>query len=215
MPRKPTGRPNGRPRKTSVSDGVNLVDTVEDIIEDTPPQRVQPPREKKAGPKKVLDETGKAIADAGASIVAAKTPIHFDEAQSLTTPTVRLVGRRLPKLLKNVSPKIKMNPDDAADIEEITATLVKVFLRLLAELIQEIIKNQGKAKAAQQQQQAQGAARPVQPAQPVHVANIVPIRPDVKLPQEQESKPENTGFLSGPHNPAFDLIGTDMGFEGA
>lgn len=200
-------------RKPKVAPGVNLVDTAEEIIKDDE-QRVSPPREKKPGPKKVLDETGKAIADAGAIGLVEVTKgtdgkgLLFAEAQSLTAPLTRILGRRIPDWLKKFVPSVKINPDDAADIEEIAVTLGKYALRILMLTIQEYTLNKEKSVAERQQRQATGTT------QPANVIRMTTPRQDT-TPQEPEHIDAGmTGVVSTQgHNPAFNDLGVDIGME--
>jgi hypothetical protein len=227
--------PAKRGRKPKTPDGVNLVNTAEEVIKEAPLDggNVKPPREQKAGPKKVINETQKAIADAAAAALSQASGgadgrgLLFTEAQSITTPLTRIAGRRVPKILKNYSPKIKMNPDDAADVEEIVVTIGKYFLRLLMLLIKEMVENKEKTQA--QRQQAQGSASrpnlhlvptPIQP-RPVPVQQEPSSLQQEVIRQYQEdiqavsTMGDRVGVGGGTQLQAFEGIGAYTGEEGA
>lgn len=181
-----------------------MIDTTEEVITDEPtaPEAKKPPRQRPAGPKKVINETGKAISDAGAIALVTLSKgkdnrgLTFPEAQSITAPTCRIIARRLPAFLKKFAPKTSLNPDDAADLEEIAITFGKYALRLLMLTLQEII--------AKKESQAERVTRNDVPMQniPAHLTE------DIEALKEEK---ERVGVSSNGHNPMFDPIGVDFG----
>lgn len=203
----------GRPRKDD-----QLIDAdsevSEEMIEDMPAPAPARKRSGRPGAKKVLDETGKGVADAGAllltKISAGKDGkgLLFSEAQSITTPATRIAGRRLPKFLKQFAPKTKLSPADAADLEEILVTLGKYLLRLVLIGIAEW-QNQKDAKEGGQQKEAvmQNAQRPTPRQAPTELQAMQVL--DLTEPEQ-----ERVGVSSNGHNPAFSIIGADFGLGG-
>lgn len=189
--------------------------TAEDTIQDTTP-RVAPPRAQKAGPKKVLTETSKAIADAGAVALTAASAgndgkgLLFEEAQSITHPATRMIGRHIKKWVpdwaKGLIPKAKLDPDDMADLEEIAVTLGKYALRILMVMVKEFVMSKEQQQAAKQQAAARGTAAPARQAPaPAPMQAAFGPEAEEQIPVGQVS--------SNGHNPAFDAIGVDFGIE--
>ena len=222
----PTTRKRTTTRTTRAKKPTNappMVDTKEETIEDAEP-RVAPPREQKAGPKKVLSETAKAIADAGAVVLTVKSAgtdnkgLLFEEAQSITHPATRMIGRRIKKLIPDwakqyLPTKAKLDPDDMADLEEIAVTLGKYALRIVSLMVREFVMGQERAQAAKQQAAAMGTAHANVAAR---AAQAYPPEPEPlheAFGQEAESSAPVGTISSNGHNPAFDAIGADFGIE--
>lgn len=211
------------PRARKPKGTVNMVDTAADIIKDDDDTPGKPPRAQKAGPKKVLSETQKQIADVGASAIHdvtkrknGKSLFSFQEAQGITHPITRMIGRRLPDWLKKFAPSVKVatNPEDAADIEELLVTLGKVALRLAIDIVQEAMDNRENARAAAQQRQAASAPAPAQtwaPA-PAPAPRNLPMVIDSTPPAEEDAIPVGV-LTSNGHNPMFNVLGTDLGIQ--
>lgn len=219
--RKP-GTTTTRTRKprAATAGTVNMVDTTADIIKDDEETPAKPPRAQKAGPKKVLSETQKAIADAGAVALATASRgkdnkgLLFTEAQSITHPATRIIGRRLKKLVPDwakqfIPTKVNIDPDDLADLEEIAVTLGTYALRIITLMVQEFIVSKEAALAKKQQRQATSA-----PAQQVWAPAPAPaplhLVPDA--PSDEDKVPVGV-LTSNGHNPMFNIIGTDLGIE--
>jgi|SRR5579872_3215895 len=144
----------------------------EQLFEEGPPKKAAPKsRSAKPGPKLVLSETSRTIANEGAKVLAKATEgkdkhgLTVEEAQSITTPAMRMIMRRMPNWLKKITAalgvsKLKMNADDLADIQEITLTLGKYVLRLSMVLLNEFI-------SGMEQKQAQSGAQPTPIRRPV------------------------------------------------
>ena len=200
-----------------------MVDTKEETIEDAEP-RVAPPREQKAGPKKVLSETAKAIADAGAVVLTVQSAgndgkgLQFAEAQSITHPLTRMVGRRIKKWVPDwakqyIPTKVKLDPDDMADLEEIAVTLGKYALRIMAMMVREFVMSKEQAQAAKQRAAATGMGAPARPAPAPAYENPIDQQMPEVFGQEAESSAPVGQVSSNGHNPAFDAIGADFGIE--
>lgn len=201
----------GRPRKDSTmidTDGIEEETLEEEEDAPAPPKK---PRQRSPGPKKVLSEASKGIADAGAKVLVdvtggKKTPakaLQFGEAQAITVPTIRIVSRRLPKVLKQFTPKTKLSPEDAADIGMIMATIAKYLLRLILLSIDEYT-NRKETQAGGQQgeaviRNAPTAQRPRPSTMQIYDLDAV------------ESDKERVGVSSNGHNPMFSAIGADFG----
>lgn len=168
----------GRPRKNINTEELEIN---EDIISENDIADKKEKKERKPGAKKVLSETTKAVADTlAASLCYAtqnkanpKKNIAYEEAQSITSPIVRMIGRRLPKFLKPLLPKTKLNEQDAADLEEIIVTLAKFSLRFLAVTMEEITMSKEAKQAEKQQKETtnQQAPAPGTPAAPAPAVN--------------------------------------------
>src|SRR5580765_264826 len=93
----------------------------------------------KAGPKKVLNEFGRNIADTAATVLADSTQVAsgvrekgftFQEAQSITHPGGRILWRHLADTAKGMLPAIPgVEDEDLADVIEIAATVLKFAMR--------------------------------------------------------------------------------------
>lgn len=175
------------------------------------------PRQQKAGPKKVISETTRIVGDGLAAGVLLATSqadrrknLTMEEARSIGHPVVRMVGRRIPAWIKPLLPKTKLNPDDAADIEEIAATLAKWGVRLLTIVVQDFIEAREKALAGRQQQQAVHNTPPPGRTVPDHPsASLNDLRAETREQAVELATPQPNG-----HNPAFDVLNNiDLGIE--
>ncbi len=167
----------------------------EELFEDGPPKKATPkPRSAKPGPKLALSESNKAIANAGAKALAKATKgrdnhgLTEDEAQSITTPIMRMIMRRMPAWLKKLSAamgvsKLKMNPDDIADLQEIALTLGKYTMRLSMVLLNEFISGmeQKQAQGSTPQAQPTPIRRAAMPAAPMNAGPDLEIREAVSV----------------------------------
>ena len=212
----PGGRPPGSKNKPK-NIPEEMLDTAEDTLEDIPAEPKKP-RAKQPGPAKVIDETGKAIAnDVAKTLVKATSKngkgLLYEEAQSITTPAARIIARRLPKFLqdwgKKFAPKVKVDPRDFADLQEIAVTLVKVGLRLLALSLQEAVtKKEAGTQASQQKLVVNNAP----PAAPVPQNSIIATVPLDDLSNDEGQL--RVGVSSNGHNPMFSALGYDRGMAG-
>lgn len=165
-PRSTAKAPKSRTRskKQSIRPEVQAaMDTLEESInpgEEAP----RPARAQKPGPKKVLSDTSKIFGDgvaAGVLFVTrqkdARANLSFEEAQSIGHPVVRLLARRVPAWLKPFLPKSKLSADDAADLEEILATLGKWTVRLITIMVSDVLAEKEHAEHAPTPQQTRAA----------------------------------------------------------
>jgi hypothetical protein len=171
----------------------------------------------------VLDESGKAIADTAAGLLVIATsgkPGHAlqpTEAQSITTPVLRMLARRLPKFLKKIAPQTKLNPQDAADLEEIAITIGKYILRLIMLSLAEMTAQKEARQVARQQQNVRNnvATQPAPAPAPVAPAEINDMQ-ILDLTNDRQAVPaERVGVSSNGNNPAFSVLGNDLGFGDA
>jgi len=63
----------------------------------------------------------------------------LEEAQSVTEPTIRMVGRRVDKYMKVVVPLDKLDKEDAKDVELIITTFTIYVFRLFIQLYQKLM----------------------------------------------------------------------------
>jgi hypothetical protein len=109
-------------------------DTIDDIAEENI-REPRPESKVKAGPKKVIDQSTKEIADGLAGVLAEVTGapnpkgLSYQEAQSITNPGARIAKRHLPDIIKDNLSQSIMDPEDFADLVEIGVTLGKFLLR--------------------------------------------------------------------------------------
>lgn len=202
-------RPRGpnfrvRNRKPASPELEAMVDTIEDSVNPEP----RPTRAQKAGPKKVLGETTK-IFGYGASIGImlltsqpdARKNLTKEEAESLGHPVVRMLARRIPAWLKPFLPKTKLNAEDAADIEEILATMGKWSVRLVKIMVEDFLTQRETAPTNQQKTHAKQEANTVE---------------SVASTSFDEQQPIITAPSPQGHNPAFDILrNIDLGMEAA
>ena len=180
----------------------------EQLFEDGPPKAAPKARSAKPGPKLALSESNKAIANAGAKALAKATKgrdnhgLTEDEAQSITTPIMRMIMRRMPAWLKKVSAamgvsKLKMHPDDIADLQEILLTLGNYTLRLSMVLLNEFITGLEKGQAQQ------GASQ--QPT-PIHLPVAMPMNTGPELEVREAVSVSNHS-----NNPLIQMLPGDYG----
>ena len=211
----PGGRPKGSKNKPKTEE--LLIDTAEDTLEDIPAPEPKKPRQRQPGPKKVIDETGKAIANEAAKtlvkISAGKDGkgLLYEEAQSITTPAIRIIARRLPKFVqewgKKLAPKVEIDPRDLADLQEIGVTFAKYALRLLALMLQEAVTKKEAGTQASQQKLVMNNA----PA-PAPQNSIIATVPLDDLSNDEGQL--RVGVSSNGHNPMFSALGYDRGMAG-
>ena len=222
MPRARTAGTGTRShhRKAAPADPA-LEAMVDTIVDDgaNPDEKPAPrPRAQKPGPKKVISETTKLIGD-GLAVGIAMVGQHPDprrsltmpEAQSIGHPVVRMLSRRLPGWVKPFLPKSKLSAEDAADLEEIAATLAKWGMRLVTVMVTDFIEGREKAHAGRQQAHAgEEVHAPVErPAAPMASLN------DLRANEREHAVAQAAPVANG-HNPAFDILNSvDLGIEAA
>ena len=224
-------RPRGsttRTRRKAQPPAPGLETLVDTLADDTNPDEVKSsprPSRQKPGPRKVLTETSKMVGDGLAMgvLFATQQPdtrknLTKEEAESIGHPVARMLWRRLPNWAKPFLPKTNLSPEDAADIEEIIATLAKWSLRLLTIVVQDAVENRENAKISRQQKSAvnhtQNAPRPsvdvthmAVEAMREHQQSVAPIQ------TPQQPGPVIAQPVQNGHNPAFDVLNNiDMGF---
>ena len=229
MPRPRSTTPRPRRKKEPPVPGLEtMVDTLAD---DTNPDDVKAaprPSRQKPGPRKVLSETSKMVGDGLAMgvLFATQQPdtrknLTKEEAESIGHPIARMIWRRAPTWLKPLLPKTNLSPEDAADIEEIIATLAKWSLRLLAIVVQDAVEARENAKISRQQQAVANhtQAQPRPSVNAIHVpVNDMPMNVAVgtaisNMPQPQQPGPVVAQPVQNGHNPAFNVLpNIDMGF---
>lgn len=183
-----------------------MIDTITDGA--NPAEKPTPPRAQKPGPKKVLSETSRILGDGLASgvLIVTKHPdprknLSVEEARSIGHPIVRMLGRRVPDWLKPVLPKSKLNPDDAADVEEILATIMRFGLRVLSLAIADFMDAREKGQVARRAAQETSAHNAAVMHQPIQATTGI------------SSRPAPVAQANG-HN-AFDALQSiDLGFVG-
>lgn len=207
------------PRKKVVKEAPEL-EAMEDTLSpdiDMPAEKPSParPRMQKPGPKKVISETTKLMGDAlavGISMVGdnpdKRKALTMPEAQSIGHPIVRMLSRRLPAWIKPLLPKTKLSPEDAADLEEIAATLAKWGMRLATVIVADFV--EGKEKAQEARKQGQPAPESHRPAA-APTASLNDLRANEREQAAALVTPQPNG-----HNPAFDVLNSvDLGIEAA
>lgn len=195
----------GRPRKdATMIDTDGIEEEILEEEEDAPAPKK--PRQRSPGPKKVLSEASKGIADAGAKVLVSATggkkkpekALQFAEAQAITVPVIRIASRRLPKALKKFTPKTKLSPEDAADLGMILTTIAKYLMRLIFLAIDEY---NNRDTGGQQEEAVVKNAPPAQRP-----------RPTMEIYDLEAVESDRVGVSSqGRHNPVFNAIGADYG----
>ena len=221
MPRARTAGTGTRSHKKAAPADPALEAMVDTIVDDgaNPDEKPAPrPRTQKPGPKKVISETTKLVGDAlavGISMMGdnpdKRKALTMPEAQSIGHPIVRMLSRRLPSWIKPFLPKTKLSPEDAADLEEIAATLAKWGMRLATVLVADFVEGKEKAQAGRQQAHAgEEAHAPVErPAAPGVSLN------DLRAGEREQAVAQAAPAVNG-HNPAFDILhSVDLGIEAA
>lgn len=234
------GRPRGsttRTRRKAAPPAPELEAMVDTIVDDgVNPDEVKAPRasRQRPGPRKVLSETSKIVGDglAVGVMLATSQPdtrknLTMPEAQSIGHPVARMVGRRVPGWLKPLLPRTKLSPEDAADLEEIFATLAKWTLRLVTIMVQDVVEGREKAKKGTQQQAAVNhTQQAATPSDEFTQMSLEALRLDAARKQmaaqagltPPRPAEQAAAFIAQPtqngHNPAFDtLLNVDFGIE--
>jgi hypothetical protein len=117
-----------------------------------------------------------------------------------------MVGRRIPGWLKPLVPKIDLNPDDLADLEEIAATAAKWTVRIVTTMAQDIINSRTNQKVEAQHRQAVQHQSPIaRPSIAVPTASLDELR-------MRDTPPAATPVPENGHNPMFDMLNNiDLG----